>query len=97
MENSFEDYLLDNFSDVLDSLTSQEIASLRNAFNECQSWLVAEQTCLKSGLNNSDIDYTNDFEKITGKRLEAQTRLNILAKNINKKNKINDLINGFSR
>ena len=97
MGNNFEDYLLDNFADILDSLTSLEIASLKKAFDECQSWIVAEQMCLKKGLNSSDIDFTNDFEKISQKRLEAQTKLNAMARSVYKRDNDVNLTSGFSR
>ena len=97
MGKSFEDYLLDNFADILDSLTSLEIASSKKAFDECQSWIVAEQMCLKKGLNSSDIDFTNDFEKISQKRLEAQTKLNALARSVYKRDNDVNLTSGFSR
>ena len=97
MGNNFEDYLLDNFADILDSLTSLEIASLKKAFDEWQSWIVAEQMCLKKGLNSSDIDFTNDFEKISQKRLEAQTKLNALARSVYKRDNDVNLTSGFSR
>ena len=97
MGNNFEDYLLDNFADILDSLTSLEIASLKKAFDECQSWIVAEQMCKKKGLNSSDIDFTNDFEKISQKRLEAQTKLNALARSVYKRDNDVNLTSGFSR
>ena len=97
MGKNFEDYLLDNFADILDSLTSLEIASLKKAFDECQSWIVAEQMCLKKGLNSSDIDFTNDFEKISQKRLESQTKLNALARSVYKRDNDVNLTSGFSR
>ena len=97
MGKNFEDYLLDNFADILDSLTSLEIASLKKAFDECQSWIVAEQMCLNKGLNSSDIDFTNDFEKISQKRLEAQTKLNALARSVYKRDNDVNLTSGFSR
>ena len=97
MGKNFEDYLLDNFADILDSLTSLEIASLKKAFDEGQSWIVAEQMCLKKGLNSSDIDFTNDFEKISQKRLEAQTKLNALARSVYKRDNDVNLTSGFSR
>ena len=97
MGKNFEDYLLDNFADILDSLTSLEIASLKKAFDECQSWIVAELMCLKKGLNSSDIDFTNDFEKISQKRLEAQTKLNALSRSVYKRDNDVNLTSGFSR
>ena len=97
MGKNFEDYLLDNFADILDSLTSLEIASLKKAFDECQSWIVAEQMCLKKGLNSSDIDFTHDFEKISQKRLEAQTKLNAMARSVYKRDNDVNLTSGFSR
>lgn len=97
MGKSFEDYLLDNFANDLGSLTSLEIASLKKAFDECQSWIVAEQMCLKKGLSSSDIDFTNDFEKISQKRLEAQTKLNTLARSVYKRENDVNLTSGFSR
>lgn len=53
--------------------------------------------CLKKGLNSSDIDFTNDFEKISQKRLEAQTKLNALARSVYKRDNDVNLTSGFSR